>query len=405
MSAYSLTHLADRTLLRDLVTLVVRDRATTAAMLAHVAEVDARRLYLPASYPSMHAYCVQELRLSEDSARKRIHAARAARRVPAVFVAVAEGRLHSSAVVQLAPYLTPENADTLLVAATHKTKSEVEQLIAEHFPRLDVPEMVQVIPEPPSRERAPGRVDLRGPKPAEAPRRPSPVAPLSPERFALQLTIGKATHEKLMHARALLSHSNPSGDVALVLDRALDTLIEQLEKRKFGATSKPQEKRRATANPRHIPPHVRRAVRERDLEQCTFVSETGRRCSERSFLEFDHVEPVARGGRATIEGIRLRCRAHNQYEAERTFGVGFMEEKRERARRGSKEEEMRVVDGQVRDVMAGLRKLGVRAADARCAAEYSRSLAEASLEERMRCALMFLCPRVGRSGPSVGMPA
>jgi hypothetical protein len=49
-------------------------------------------------------------------------------------------------------------------------------------------------------------------------------------------------------------------------------------------------------------------------------------------LEFDHVHEVARGGEATIEGVRLRCRAHNQYAAECTFGSKFMKKKREEAR-------------------------------------------------------------------------
>ena len=52
-----------------------------ARLLAHLAEVDARRLYLPAGYPSLYAYCIEELRLSEDAARRRIHAARTARRM------------------------------------------------------------------------------------------------------------------------------------------------------------------------------------------------------------------------------------------------------------------------------------------------------------------------------------
>ena len=44
------------------------------------------------------------------------------------------------------------------------------------------------------------------------------------------------------------------------------------------------------------------------------------------------MDTVARGGEATVDGIRIRCRTHNQYEAECTFGVGFMEAKREAAR-------------------------------------------------------------------------
>ena len=88
MRDYALAHLSDAVLLRDLAALVVRDRVTTSTLLAHIAEVDARRLYVPAGYPSMHAYCVEELRLSEDAAYKRIQAARAARQFPALFAAL-----------------------------------------------------------------------------------------------------------------------------------------------------------------------------------------------------------------------------------------------------------------------------------------------------------------------------
>src|SRR5207247_6761231 len=90
---------------------------------------------------------------------------------------------------------------------------------------------------------------------------------------------------------------------------------------------------RPSPDPRHVPAHVKRAVWERDGGQCTFTSDSGRRCPARTRLEFDHVEAVARGGRASVAGIRLRCRAHNQYGAECTFGAEFMRRKREAARR------------------------------------------------------------------------
>jgi hypothetical protein len=155
------------------------------------------------------------------------------------------------------------------------------------------------------------------------------VTPLAPERYAIQVTVSKATHDKLRQAQALLSHAVPSGDVAEVLDRALDVLIAQLERRKYGATDRPSARTRpASRNPRHIAAHVRRAVRRRDGDRCTFTDVHGKRCNERKFLEFDHVETVSRGGEATVSNIRLRCRAHNQYEAERTFGAEFMRHKR-----------------------------------------------------------------------------
>ena len=139
MRDYTLAHLSDSILLRDLAALVAHDRQTTATLLAHLAEVDARRLYVPAGYSSMHAYCVEELHLSEDAAFRRIQAARAARQFPLLFVALAEGRLHLTAVTLLAPCLTPENAGELIEAATHRRKSEIEAFLAGRFSPQEIP--------------------------------------------------------------------------------------------------------------------------------------------------------------------------------------------------------------------------------------------------------------------------
>ena len=296
MSSYCLSHLSDPVLLRALAALVAQDRATTAALLAHLAEVDARKLYLPAAYPSMFAYCVGELRLSEDAAYKRIQAARTARQFPALFTALADGRLHLSGLVLLAPHLTAANADELLRAAASKRKAEIEEWLAQRFPRSELLPLVQALPAAapwPNEQLAPGQVGSHGPGEgqlapgqvgASAPR--PKVAPVAAERYALQLTIGKHTHDQLRYAQALLSHQIPAGEIAEVLDRALDALIRQLEQRKFAATRRPRPRpRRSSANPRCIPAEVKRVVWERDGRQCTFVSEAGRRCPARTLLE------------------------------------------------------------------------------------------------------------------------
>ena len=217
MRAYRLSHLSDRELLRDLAALVARDRTTTAAMLAHIAEVDARRLYVPAGYPSMFEYCVGELHLSEDATLKRIQAARAARQFPAIFTAVAEGKLHLSAVCLLAPHLRAENAAELLGAAAHQSKSEVELLLARRFPRTELLPMMHALPACPSQaipEHAPGQVGAPTPGFDACPSRPPghlddprpQVAPLSAESFALHLTIRRSVHDKIRYAQALTSH-------------------------------------------------------------------------------------------------------------------------------------------------------------------------------------------------------
>jgi hypothetical protein len=157
----------------------------------------------------------------------------------------------------------------------------------------------------------------------------STVKPLAPQRFALQCTIDQETHDALRYAQELLGHELPSGDVAQVLKQALQALIPQLEKRRFSATTKPRPRPgRRSGSPRCVPADIQRAVWQRDRGQCTYVSETGHRCQERKFVELDHVQEVARGGEATLDNLRLQCRAHNQYAAECTFGPEFMRYKR-----------------------------------------------------------------------------
>src|SRR5439155_25472014 len=221
---------------------------------AHIAESDARKLYLPAAYPSMFAYCVQELRLSEDAAYNRIRPARLARQFPGIFEAVADGRLHLGAIGLLAPYLTPENAEELLLAASHRTKSEIEELLAHRFPRAEAMGLVMAVPALPARtgeSPVPERVEGPG-RPASqlAPGRVGTrvtLAPVAPERYLLEVTVGRNTHDKLQYAKDLLGHQVPSGDLARVLDRALDALIERLEKRKFAATARPRRSARPSA--------------------------------------------------------------------------------------------------------------------------------------------------------------
>jgi len=129
----------------------------------------------------------------------------------------------------------------------------------------------------------------------------------------------------LRYAQDLLRHVFPTGDVAMVFDRALSALIEQLERQKCAATSRPRESSSATPGSRHIPAAVRREVWRRDQGRCAFVGARGR-CSERGFLEFHHVVPFADGGAADAKNIELRCRAHNLYEADLFFGAEVVRE-------------------------------------------------------------------------------
>ena len=77
--------LSDDTLLAAAVRAAGAERRATANLVALLAEVDARRLYLGRGYPSLFAWCTAVLHLSEPAAYSRIAAARAARRYPIIF--------------------------------------------------------------------------------------------------------------------------------------------------------------------------------------------------------------------------------------------------------------------------------------------------------------------------------
>jgi hypothetical protein len=251
--------------------------------------------------------------------------------------------------VKLTPYITRMNAENLLAAATHRSKREIDRFIADRFPSSEelglverlVPGSVAPLEVPVSSEST----EQLGPEPVAQAEALAPqtergfpsaqrVAPIAPGRSSFHFSGPQCLEEKYEQFRALRSHAAPDADMAATFEAALDIGIAELERRKFAAVERPRRGARASDNPRYIPAAVRRAVRKRDGGRCTFVSDDGHRCGSRRRLEYDHIEPAARGGAATVENLRLRCRAHNQFEAERVFGREFIKLKRQRAAAG-----------------------------------------------------------------------
>jgi len=360
--------MSDAELVGRLTELVREERHLTVAVLLHLAEVEARELHLRAACSSIFVYCTRVLGMSEDAAFKRIRAARVLRRYPVVAAAVADGRLHLTAVVRLAPHLREESADELVAEASGKSKADIDILLARRAPRPDVGERLERVAAQSlivsDQGTGDGQVVLEPP-----PRVANKLAPLTPERFALQLTIGEETREKLLRAQALLRHQVPSGDLSEVLDRALDALLDRIERKRFGKATRPRAAKASRAK-RYVPNQERRRAVARDGLRCSFVSADGRRCEETGFLELDHVVPVALGGEAS-DGVRVLCRSHNQLEAERILGRATVE-----AGKAAK-----AMDG---DLVAGLRRMGVTATDAREAVTASCSRANRDGSARCR---------------------
>jgi hypothetical protein len=322
--------LSDRDLIVRLNVLAGNERVSTVE-LAHLAALDSRpALYAAEGYGSLFSYCTQALRLSEDAACNRIAAARACRRFPVILDLLASGEVSLTSVRLLSPHLTLANHQAVLVRAKRRSRPQIDTLVAELAPRPDVPSSIRpfqtftattstfVAPM----TSAPAELIPTIPTPTVSTPRPI-VQPTAPERYRVQFTIGTETHEKLWRVQALLCREIPDGDPAAIFDRALTLLLAKVEKTKLGVAARPRSNRfirSGTDKPRTTPKAVRRVVWRRDGGQCAFVSSSGRRCTERKYLEFHHVHPYARGGPATVDNISLRCRRHNQHEAALIFG-------------------------------------------------------------------------------------
>ena len=235
----------------------------------------------------MFSYCTRVLHLAEGAAYNRIEAARAARSYPLILDLFEQSAITLTTVRLLAPHLTVENHSAVLTSATHKTKREIEELAASLKPKPDAPVVVRKLPTPRTTPVAPlvptpkvppasvemaahvaekPRCDISMKPPAQA-----RIEPLAPERYRIQLTVSRETHDKFRRAQALLRHSVPSGDAVAIFDRALTLLVERLEHQRFAETARPHGSTSSVTRSRHIPGAVRRAVWRRDAGRCAFA--------------------------------------------------------------------------------------------------------------------------------------
>ena len=351
---YRFSHLSDRALVEQARGHLAAQRTSTAGLLADLVEIEDRRIFANEGYPSMYAWCMGELGMTDDAVADRIHAARTARRFPAILPMLADGRLHLTAALMLEKYLTDANASTLLEAAAGKSKSAVGEMLAARFPTTESLPLVLASQNASAHSPVPERVassvlvkvaDADAAVAASetqsstsivrhvAPPTPQPkIAPVAAGRHLFQF-MGDDAQRELLTAVQDLVGTQRAGDLASIFFTGLALFREKLEKQKFAETKRPARRPRPRKkDSRGIPAHVRRAVSERDGHRCTFVGTNGKRCPGKRGLEFDHIVPIARGGDSTAGNVRLLCRTHNQLEAERMFGAGFMAERRPRAR-------------------------------------------------------------------------
>jgi hypothetical protein len=339
-------HVSDDELLHRLSSLLGDSRRTEADLVAHIGEVDERRLYAREAFPSIFAYCMEALHLSEAEAVLRIGAARTAREHPVILEMLSDGRLHLSGISKLAPHLSREDGPELLARAAYRSKRQILELVAEIAPRPDAPAVMRKLPE---RKNVPMALQLQPtpntptmsvtpavpiapdtlPRPDEVTSSvasPSTIEPLAPARYKVQFTASAELRDKLESLKKLMH-----GDLAEVIERAVTETLQRMRKRRYGLTKARQSVPTldvVTESTRYIPAALRRAVYVRDEGRCRYTDDGGRRCSERDGLEYHHRNPHGLGGECSLRNVCLMCHPHNQYLADLVYGRTKMAEHR-----------------------------------------------------------------------------
>jgi hypothetical protein len=340
--------------------LVLSEKRSMAALVAHLAEIARRKAHLKLGYKNLFDYCVRKLGLSEGSAGLRIQVANVCREIPAILEALSENRITLSVAGLLAPHLGADNAGELLSLCEGKTKSEVKEILVALNPKPVVESGIRRKPLPGQNRRTqPEESSREGPGSNEPPLGPggslsfestSTVEPARPEIYNYRFAAGKAFRDKVERLGEVLGIERPERHLEELFEKALDIALDRKDPRKKHerrmkrtaaressstrpAENTPEDKKdKEDVTPpsprsRHIPAEVRERVLERAGYQCEYRSgET--RCTQRTGLELDHYEvPYGKGGDHSEENLRVLCRRHNLLCAEQEYGEDFVREK------------------------------------------------------------------------------
>jgi len=180
-----------------------------------------------------------------------------------------------------------------------------------------------------------------------APANPGSAEPCQPDVYNLRFAVDKGFLDKLLRAAEVGGIGNARRNMAQVFERALEVYLEKNDPEQRQARREERAARKAAAEAaaeqptvevggaersRTIPTPLRDRLLIQAVHRCEYRGSDGVRCSERSHLTIDHIEPFGRGGTSEERNLRVYCFAHNRLHADQCFGVEFINRKIELAR-------------------------------------------------------------------------
>jgi hypothetical protein len=287
-----LRKLSNETLDANLKSLVQQERELTSEILAHIAEVDRRKLYLKMSFRSLFDYLSEHLGYSNGNAQRHLDAARLLNDVPDLNQRLESGKLNQSHVTLVQKAIRQKKKETrvsiskdekqaLVQLVMGKTQAESEKIVAQS---LDL----KIKKSSKTQHQQDGSVRL-------------------------EVTLTKEQWEKLTQMRELLSNSLPVGSWDEVLEYVADKVIAQKTK----ARTEPKP----SSNTEVISTSVRKFILQRD-KCCQHTNpHNKRKCGSKWNLQVDHIQPLWAGGTSEPENLQALCAAHNRHRYQEQAGI------------------------------------------------------------------------------------
>ncbi len=316
-------HLSDIDLEITLQNSVQKENELKIKILHLLAEIERRRLYSK-NHPSLFEYCVKTLKYSSSAAQRRIDSMRAMKLIPELEEKIITGELNLSSIAQAQSFFRQEAKQGKPYSV--EKKKEVLEKLENKSTRECIQELITISPQSIPQEKR---------------------REITPEKTELKVILNKDLVSKLDKIKALMSHKNPNMTDQELIEVMAEALLERIDpaekakrakvrKDKFlmpapalksekilktkyveanlsSSDLKKEQSRKSFS--RYIPESIKQEVYLRDKGQCTHPN-----CNSQKFLEYDHIEPLALGGKTTIQNLRLLCHAHNQRAAINKFG-------------------------------------------------------------------------------------
>jgi hypothetical protein len=313
---------------------------------------------------------------AEKLVRLRLQVANVSRRFPQLLISLADNRISLTVAGHLAPHLREDNVEKLLSDCAGMSKRDVEEYLVALRPKpvfkpsirkrpslSNESEKAQAEKQPETqRETEQLEQSLAAPSAEETPS-PRPTTPspnvLEPARtdvFNFRFSADGNFKEKFERLAEVLGVENPLKNMVEVFERAVDISLEKKDPKKKRERRLARESKRGEASEksrpdeiskpegvtageeeetksRYIPSEVRERVFERAGYQCQFQARDGTRCSSRTGLEIEHERPFAIYRSHDEGSLRVLCRRHNMFQAERVYGADFIRAKIDEKRR------------------------------------------------------------------------